>query len=226
MTVTLYDYICSELINQGKNEFVNEQGDLIFFEEESQFMTKVLMYDEDVSNLVDKLFTGVSLQQREQDLHFKKTFLARFANRHIGRQTIEAFRMQLLQTFLTNHRYLNSVYGELDKYIQGQTYNEQINAQKNQQKNDGSTLTDNRQAYANLPQNNVQLDLDSTTMDYANDNTISRNKQTNNQNSMTFTDGETSGSSYSFKLEELFKSKGIEEDIFNEFDRKCFKQTW
>lgn len=226
MTTTLYNYIRSELIKKDLNEFVDDNGNLIFFEEEHQFLTKILSYDADVSSIMDKLFTGVSLDTREFDEHFKKGFVSRFLERRINRQTIEAFRLQLLSTFLTNKRYINVIYADLDKYIHQESANEQINSQKNQQKTDGEALTDNRQAFANLPQNNVQLDVNSTVMESASDNTISRNRQTNNQNSMTFADGETTMQNRSYQLDELLKLNGLEERIYNEFDRKCFMQIW
>jgi len=226
MTVQLYDYIRSELIKRGFNEFVDKDGNLIFFDTEHQFLTKILSFDEEISTIVDKLFTSEKLEDADYDQHFKRTFLMRFLHRPISRQSIEAFRVQLLYTFLANRRYIESIYQDLDKYIHGTSESKQVNSQKNQQKNDSTALTDNRQAYANLPQDNVQLDVDSTTMDYANDNTISRNKQTNSQNTLTFSDGETTNETKTHQLDQLFRVNGLEEQLFNEFDRKCFKQTW
>src|SRR5699024_9673464 len=102
ITTTLYNVIRSELIKQGFNEFVDEEGNLVLFNEESQFMTKILSYDDDVKKIINKLFTGVSLENRENDEHFKQTFLVRFLNRQINFQTIESFRLSLLSTFLMN----------------------------------------------------------------------------------------------------------------------------
>lgn len=226
ITTTLYNVIRSELIKEGFNEFVDGDGNLIIFEEESQFMTKILNYDSDVQNIVEKLFTGASLTNRENDEHFKKTFLYRFLNRQINFQTIESFRISLLSTFLMNQHYMNTVYADLDNYITQSQINENTNKQTNEQRTDGSTTADNRQAYAQLPQNNVQLDVDSTIMESANDNTISRNKQVNQQENTGETTGESRSENKSYQLNALLQSSTIMENIFNEFDRKCFLQVW
>lgn len=226
MTVTLYNYIRSELIKKGFNEFVDKEGNLIFFDEHAQFMGKIFSYDEDVSSIVNHLFTGYELDNAEFDEHFKKTFVTRFLNRSINRQTIDVFRMQLLNTFLTNKRYINFVYSNLDKYLHKEDENTSLSKQSNQQKNDATSLTDNRSAFANLPQNNVQIDVNDTVMTSASDNTISRNKQTNNQETTGVTDGQTTTKAKIYNLDELFKTNGLEEQIFNEFDRKCFLQVW
>lgn len=226
ITTTLYNVIRSELIKEGFNEFVDGDGNLIIFEEESQFMTKMLNYDSDVQTIVEKLFTGASLTNRENNEHFKKTFLLRFLNRQINFQTIESFRVAVLSTFLMNQHYINTVYTDLDNYITQSQINENTNKQTNEQLTNGSTTADNRQAYAQLPQNNVQLDVNSTIMESANDNTISRNKQINQQENTGETTGESRSENKSYQLNELLKSSQIMETIFNEFDRKCFLQVW
>lgn len=258
VTVTLYKIIQSELIKKGLNEIVDSNGNLVFFNEEAQFITKIFSYDQDISDIVDRLFTGVSLDFSENDVHFKKTFLYRFVNRQINRQTIEAFRLELLATFLMNKDYINKIYSELDKYLtqtktdtqnNKQTNNEtnsqtnrQTNLETNEQTNDGTTTSDNRDAETTLPQNNVQIDVDSTILTSANRNSISRNKQANVQTTVAensgesdslssgMSDSESIGESFSenkeYRLDELFKSNGLQERLYNIFDQKCFMQIW
>lgn len=226
ITTTLFNVIKSELINEGFNEFVDDDGILIIYEEDLQFITKILKYDSDVQKIVEKLFTGLSLTNRENDEHFKKTFLVRFLNRQINFQTVESFRVALLSTFLMNQHYMNTVYNDLDTYINQSQINENTTKQTNEQRTDGSTTADNRQAYAQLPQNNVQLDVNSTIMESANDNTISRNKQVNQQENTGETTGESRSENKSYQLNALLQSSTIMENIFNEFDRKCFLQVW
>lgn len=226
VTVTLFDYIKSELIKRGLNEFKDESGKLVFFDEEAQFMTMILRYDENVADIVNRLFTGVSLNQRAYDVHFKKAFLYRFLNRQINRQTIEAFRVELLSTFISNDQYLNNLYENLDQYITQTQTSDNTTRQENEQQTDGLTTTDNRQAYAQLPQSNVQLDVDSTVMTHANDNTISRNKQHNNQMNNGITEAESHTQNKVYQFDQLFKSNGLLEQILNTFDRKCFLQIW
>ena len=223
---TLFDVMRSELIQAGLNEFVDEQGNLIFFNEDHQFMGKIFSYDEQVAKIVDKLFTGYGLDDPEFDTHFKKGFLFRFLNRRIGRQTVDSFRMSLLSTFLTNQRYINHIYQDLDKYIHQQQDATSMTDQINNQTNDGTSLTDNRSAFANLPQNNVQLDVDNTIMTTADDNTVSRNKQTNTQETNGRSTANTNSESRSYQLEQLFKTQGLEGQIYDEFDKKCFNQLW
>ncbi len=222
----LFNIIQSELIKKGFNEFIDDQGNLVFFDTDHQFMTKIFKYDDDVSQIVNKLFTDQSLSDPEHDKHFKKAFITRFINRRINRQTVEAFRMELLATFLSNEDYINRIYTDVDKYVTQMATTNQTNKQTNKQKNDGSTLSDNRSAFADLPQNNVQIDVNSTIMTSASDNTISRNKQTNTQQTDGETAGETSGENKAYNLDELFKTNGLLENIYNKFDRKCFLQVW
>lgn len=211
VTTTLYKIIESELIKKGFNEVVNEKGELVFFDNDFAFTRKILNFDKDVSTIVNELFfVGQHLPNPENDKHFKKTFLNRFLNREINRQTVEAFSHQVVYTFMTNEEYINRIYTDLEKYL--------ANRQVNEQKNDGSNVTDNRSAYAELPQNNVNLDVNDTVMISAKDNTINRSKQSNNQQS--------NGQTENYRLDELFKTNGLLEQVFNQFDKKCFLQVW
>src|SRR5699024_615421 len=225
-TTTIYNIIQSELIKRGYNEIVDENDNLVFFDEDHQFMTKILSFDDDVSEIVDDLFNGMGLEDKEYDLHFKKTFLYRFINRQINRQTIESFKLEMLSTFLMNQDYINRVYSDLDEYITQKQTNENENEQTNKQVNDGSSTTDNRSAFADLPQSSTNLDVNNTVMQYPSDNTISRNKQTNNSETDGETKGKNKGENRSYQLDELFKTNGLLEQIFNTFDEKCFLQVW
>lgn len=226
ITTTLFNIIRSELIKRGHHEIVDRDGNLVFFDSDHQFMTKILSFDDDVSDIVNDLFNDMTLDDMDHDKHFKKNFLYRFINRQINRQTIESFKLEILSTFLSNQDYINRVYSDLDQYLTQKQINESENKQKNNQSNDGSTTTDNRSAFADLPQSTVNLDVNNTNMQYPSDNTISRNKQTNTSESTGETTGETTGENRSYQLDELFKTSGVLEQIFNTFDSKCFLQVW
>ena len=217
-TTTLFKIIQSELLKEGFNEFVDEDGNLIFFDSDHQFTSKILSYDEDIKNIVNDLFSNVQLDDQVFDEQFKKMFLYRFINRQINRQTVESFKMQLLYTFLNHQDFLNRLAEDLDQYLTNATEQEQIN----QQLTDGTTTNDNRQAFASLPQTNVNINVDDTNMKSADDNTISRNKQKNNQQ----TDGTTKGTSKAYQLDQLLKTNGLLDTILDDFDRKCFLQFW
>lgn len=225
-TPTLFKIIQSELIKRGFNEFVSNEGKLIFFDEDHQFMTKIFKYDKDVQAIVDDLFLNQSLETNDYDHHFKKAFIHRFLNRGINRQTVESFKLQLSSTFLASESYINRLYRDLDKYIENVQTSKSDNKQTNRQNSDGTTTSDNRSAFADLPQNQVNIDVNSTVMTSASDNTISRNKQTNTQD----TDGETIGTAKSenksYQLDNLLKSNGLLDQVYKNFDVKCFLQVW
>src|SRR5699024_9891721 len=94
-TTTLYKIIQSELINRGHNEFFDKNNRLVLFNNEHQFIRKIMSYDEDIKNIVNDLFFSYELEHKEHDTHFKKMFLYRFINREINRQTVESFMFEL-----------------------------------------------------------------------------------------------------------------------------------
>ena len=244
------------MFKKGHKEIFNDKGELIFFDSDQQIMGKVMSYDNDVSDIIDDLFIGYGLNNQAYDHHFKKTFMYRFINREINRQTVESFKMSLMSTFLQQQEYINRIYTDMEKYIIG--YSE-TNDNSNQDSNDlktstsknnssniseststGNTTTDNRQARSDLPQSNVNLDVNNTVMRSANENDISRNKQNNNQTnkdeqtssnetenkdqSESHSSGESNSISKTYQLDQLFKTNNVLERIMNEFDKKCFMQ--
>lgn len=241
-TTTLYKIIQSELLQKGYNEFIDKEGNLVIFDTDYQFMTKIISFDEDVESIVNSFFNGLCLENEEYDTHFKKNFLYRFINRKINKQTIESFKLELMSTFLMNEDYINRIYGDLEKYLtqkatsegEDNQENKQENSELNTQKTDGTSNTDNRSAFTELPQSSVNIDVDNTSLEYASDNTITRNKQVSNQDVKGETTGtstgETSGTNRSenrlYQLDELFKTNGLLEQIYNVFDTKCFLQVW
>src|SRR5690625_1046350 len=135
LTTTLYRIIESELQKKGLNEFVDSDGNLVFFDSDHQFLTKVLSYDSDVQTIVESLFHGLTLDEEDHDLHFKKAFLYRFINRKINRQTVEAFKMQLMTTFLTHKDFINTVFKDLEKYQTQSQISSSNSEQTNRQTN-------------------------------------------------------------------------------------------
>ena len=226
MTTRLFNIIQSELMKKGLNEVVDDEGKLIYFDNDKQFTRKILMYDDDVANIIDELFTGVSLDKRENDLHFKKAFVYRFLNRRINRQTKEAFEFQLLSTFLSQKNYINTVFNDLEKYINQQSESEQTNNQNNTQTNTSISSNDSRSAYANLPQSNVNLNVDDTKMETADDNTVSRSKQASENTTTNKTNGDNGSISTKYSLDELVKSSSLITGILDQFDVNCFMQIF
>ena len=263
-TTTLYKIVQSELYALGHdNEIVDKEGNLVFFDNKFQVMSKIMSYDDDIKNIVNHLFNGYGLEKEEHDTHFKKMFFYRFINREINRQTVESFMFELMSTFMINQGHINRVYNDLEKYILqhsiGETSNKQLSKEISQQINqqvasqiderlnsensksgntqntdntskdnsiqnttnnttdastgktsstssqdttqdttqsvNGNTTSDNRQARSDLPQNRVNLDVNNTLMATANENEISRNKQTNTQDTNSNVTGNTKDTS-------------------------------
>ena len=263
-TTTLYKIVQSELYALGHDhEIVDKEGNLVFFDNKFQVMSKIMSYDEDIKKIVNHLFNGYGLEKEEHDTHFKKMFFYRFINREINRQTVESFMFELMSTFMINQGHINRVYNDLEKYILqhstsentnkqlskeiSQQINQQVASQIDERLNSensksgntqntdntskdnsiqnttnnttdastgktsstsnqdttqdttqtvtGNTTSDNRQARSDLPQNRVNLDVNNTLMATANENEISRNKQTNNQDTDTNVTGNTKDTS-------------------------------
>src|SRR5699024_10888449 len=114
-TPTLYKFTSSELHRVTPDEIVDD-GELVFFDSDHQIMPNILDFDNDVQDTTDNLCNGLSLDDPIHDEHFKKTFLCRFMNRQINRQTIGALKFELMNTFLTSKNYINQVDQDPEKY--------------------------------------------------------------------------------------------------------------
>lgn len=217
-TISLYDYIQSELQKQGFNEFVNEEGELVFFDNEYQFIRKMMNYDEEVAQIMDDLFLHESLPNEENDQAFKRLFLLKFMERYVAFQSMEIFSAKLTYVFLANQTFITNVLTSADDFIT----NTQTNKQQSHDKNSSKSMSNNRNAFADLPQNQVNIDLNDDVMEFASNNTISKNEDSNESKSNQGSDGETK----SYQLENLVKSQGLLKPVFDQFDSTCFLQTW
>ena len=229
-TTTLMEILQSELQNRGHNEFVNK-GHLSFNDSEFAFIQKILRFDDDVHNIVNRtFFKGFKFNDERIDRYFKEAFVTRFLDREINRQTVEAFASQVLYVTLTREDYIFTVFGsEMQKYLeqhtetisedrgkalenateQGQTkqrqqqktheeHEEESNeTHEDEEHADGTKTNDNRNAESTLPQSEVNIDVDNTNLDYADTNTISRDKgvSSDDKNSSGKSDSNSSGSS-------------------------------
>ena len=118
-TTTINEYINGELMKMGKDEFIND-GKLTLFNDEFQFIQKIIKFDEDVYKIVnEKIFKNLKFEDEKVDKHFKKSFITRFLDREINRQTIEAFASQVVYITLTHEEYIKTVFGsEFYKYLE------------------------------------------------------------------------------------------------------------
>ena len=221
-TTTLNEYINGQLMRMDKDEFING-GKLTIFDEEFQFIQKIIKFDDDVYKIVnEKIFKNLKFEDEKVDKHFKKSFITRFLDREINRQTIDAFASQVVYITLTHEEYIKTVFSsEFYKYLEqhvdfnndyvgntienstehGETKQTQDSNTKDNYsdtsntthsdttKGKGGSTDDNRSANATLPQSEVNINVDNTNLNYADENNISRNKNTN------FNDTEISGKS-------------------------------
>lgn len=274
-TTTINEYLSAELQRQGLNEFVND-GKLTFNNPQYAFIQKILFYDEDVQKIVDdKIFKGFKFTDEQIDRSFKETFIARFLDREINRQTIEAFASQVLYTTLIHQEWILRLFSEdVDKYIDNHVTNhseddttvEQIATQNqtskenenrtgnekatNEENITGKDTTENREAESTLPQNKVNINVDNDVLDYADNNNIQKDKKDSNQdtkgtqNRDTTNDSEKTGEQNqesnqnqdtNFKHKEITKTYqlsslnelyAMKEQLFKDYDKKCFLQIW
>ena len=207
---TLSDIIGSELSKSGKDEFYNND-EFVLYNDEFQFIKKIMKYDEDVHAIVTKvLFQEYTFPTDQTDRLIKKLFVNRFLDRSINRQTVEAFSAKLVYTCIVNESYIHEIASNIDRYIRAEKTNQ--NTGKSEDK------SDNRSLFSTLPQSNVNLNVEDTVLDYGDTNDISRNK-TNRSNESSFTSSE-------YNLENLLKTNGLLEAFFVKIDENCFMQTW
>lgn len=209
-TATLFGMLKAEMINIGLNEFFNN-NQITAFEDEFQFIKKMMKYDEDTHNLVTKMFfQGYELPDKTVDKTFKKMFLNRFLNRQIQTQTVEVFSAKLLSKTMQHENYLIEVMMNVSKYILGENTNETTGTNTN--------TTDNRNLRNDLPQSLSNIDVNNDIIAYATENTINKNQSKGNNNSQS--------KNQTYNLDTLQKSRNLLEPIFLDIDRSCFLQVW
>ena len=222
----LYDYYKSKLIEKGLNEFISETGELILFDNEVQFTTKILKFDDDIKKITNELFNQLMLEDDFKDNHFKRNFLMKFIHRKIGTQTIEMFQMELMTTFLTYEHYINSLYNDLEKYILNENISNSQSAGDSSDESISNNITKNRQAFTTLPQNNINIDLNNDVLRSADDNTISNNSTDSTTTNTSKNNSESMNNSKSYNLDQLVKSNHLFNNILDEFDKRCFYQLF
>lgn len=238
-TATIEEIISGELLRHGRNEFINN-GLLTFDDPKYAFIHKIINYDEDVSKICDDvIFKGFKLNNLISDNKFKRTFVNRFLDREINRQTLEAFAAQVVYVTLTHEDYLNIVFSdEIEMYLQNHNTSDlstrtlQDSNTMNNSFNNSDDTTQNRQAETTLPQSQVNMNVDHDELDFADSFAIDKSKNVNNQyrQSDEFTDSNTHQNTdtfiKNFNIENLKQVYDLRERVFNHFDRNCFLQIW
>lgn len=194
-TTTLMEIIQGELQRKGFNEFLNN-GDLTFNNQEFQFIQKVLRFDEDVKKIVDNIiFKGFSFSDERIDRYFKQSFVTRFLDREIGRQTVEAFASLVLYETIIREDYIHTVFGsEVYKYLENHV------DYKNDQT--GNTKEDETQ--------------NQTNEETQNQNNKEQQNETQNQNNSSNTDTNSQNVSSDRELTSSLPQSEINLDVDND----------
>lgn len=208
-TTTLMEIMQSELINGGFNEFYNESLHTFFFDKYS-FIKKIMACDDDTYPIITKKFFNNYSFDESFDREFKRTFINSFINRQPQKQTLEMFASDVVSLSLQLETYITQVYKNIDNYLQGLS-----NSSNN---NSGSSLRDSRALNSDLPQDNINLNVDDTVLNYGNQNIITRDKESRDSK------GTTQSTRYS--IDDIDKLYDMKMKIFREYDRKCFLQIW
>ena len=206
-TSRLYDIIYAEL-ETHRVEIYRSNNQIIF--NQNNLMRKTLEYKDPnfIKMLEDNLFYGTSaINQR---VRFEREFLQRFINRVIKFQTVDLFTTYLA-TFVSEYQELiNYTYDKYDLVVTGQV--ETVS-------NNNSTSTNKSNSiYSNLPQNQINMNLDIDTLDYADDNTISKSRSTNS--------GTDRSTSSAYDIDALSKISALKEQIFKDMDSLLFSQIY
>ena len=204
-TTRLYDIIYGEL-ERHRAEIYRSNNQIIF--NQANLMRKTIEYKDPnfIKMLEDNLFFGTSaINQRER---FEREFLQRFINRVIKYQTFDLFSTYLASFISEYQELINYTYDKYDVLVTGQV--ETVS-------NNNSTATNKSNSiYSNLPQNQVNMNLDIDTLDYADDNTISKSRATNS--------GTDRSTSSAYDIDALSKISALKEGIFKDMDRLLFSQ--
>lgn len=204
------DMIQSELQKMGKNEFFNN-NQLTFYDDEFAFIKKAMNYDKDVDTIVTRMFfSNFRFNPPELDNFFKRAFTTRFLNRQIQTQTVEIFASKVASFCLSHQQEIEGLYSNFEKMLSN-TGNTNTRGNSNQ-------LHDSRMLDSTLPQDNINLNVDDTVLDYGDRNNISRDRTTNDTTNDT--------TSTKFDPDTFKKLMGIYEYYFRQLDKKCFLHVW
>jgi len=234
-TTTLMEIIQGELQRQGLNEMIND-GNLTINDPSFAFIQKVLHFDDDVKSIVDNIiFKSFRFNDERIDRYFKEAFTLRFLDREIGRQTVEAFASLVLYETIIREDYIYTVFGnELYKYLENHVdfNSDEIQNQISEQNtsSNGKSVSDDREATSSLPQSEMNMNVDDDVLTFADDNTITKNKTTNedetDSNSQRDTTGNQKSLQKTYLMENLEKLYTIRERLLNDYDKKCFLHIW
>lgn len=206
-TSRLYDIIYGEL-DRHRVEIYRTNNQIIF--NQANLMRKTLEYKDPnfIKMLQETFFHGTSnINQRER---FEREFLQRFINRVIKYQTVDLFSSYLASFVSEYQELINYCYDKYDMLVLGQ-----VDTVSN---NNSTSTNKSNSIYSNLPQNQINMNLDIDTLDYADDNTITKSRAINS--------GTDKSTSSAYDIEALSKISTLKEQIFKDMDSLLFSQIY
>lgn len=265
-TTSLMDIYQSELIRRGFNDFFDGQHLRFYDRTHIKLIKKVMSYDEQVEEITNTLFFQDFFFDEKIDKVFKRAFVNRFLHREINRQTIEAFSAQLYYFCVTHEHYINEICLNYLEYAHQKahatseydgihhsenTSNSSSSGNSNttgnsQSENEGNATHDNRTIHSDLPQTQINMNLNDDSIDYASTNDMSKSQEanssssTNDNTSNTDTTSTTDSSdltnthdhtkntnfSYDYNLSVFLQTSEVFTKIFDKLDLACFLQVW
>lgn len=220
------ELISSELQKQGKSEFVKD-GKLVFFDEDEQFIQKIMKYDEDVEKIVtDKFFKGFQFDNEQTDHDFKKTFVNQFLDREIMFQTVEKFGSQVIRLTLQHEKYIETAYEKYQELLTQESLHEDQQDTETNTSQDSTNTTDNRNLRSTLPQDEINMNIENTEMNYADENSIDKQQQKGNETGNQTGKEKGNSKDNNYNVETLKSLQNIFKDIFEIYDRYCFLHVW
>lgn len=194
----------------NKNEFFND-NQLTYYNDDYRFIKKIMRYDEDVHEIVTKrLFMGFTFDDANMDKWFKQAFVNRFSSRQIGFQTIERFAQEVVAVTLSHEKEMLALYVNFEKMLSNMANSttDGTNGQETQRRDVNSTL----------PQDKINLDFGTFSMDYADDNQIGRQQVKGTDHTET--------QSQRFDPSTFKMLQHLWDGYFYEYEERCFLNIW
>lgn len=236
-TTRIYNILLGELYKRGYNYYRDEKTNKIVYLSDDSLMQKILSYDPIVDDIVSIVFFNNNyLNLEEADIAFKYLWTSEFLTREIKYQTLELFSAKNTSLFYQYANIILAYFRDFDKYL---TNTSETDTTGSSNSTNTQTIISNKNDIINsnaivstLPQTEINMDLNNDTLTYADNNNISKTKNNSNSNTDTknHTDGENiqKSSTRSYDISKLvtYTKTNILQEILNDFDKKCFLQTW
>ena len=214
ITSSLYYIICSELINSGYNEFITQnRNQLTYYDKNARVISQINMYEKDeiIKACQNTIFYGLSFLNNRK--RFEKEFINHFLTRNIKYQTYEVARLQLVSFVFENLELIESIYNA-ENLLLGKSQTTSTG------KITSETTNKNNSLYADLPQDNINMNVNNDTLDYASNNSINKSKSNGTS------DSNNVSNSQSYNIDNLTKLYMFKAQLFNDLDKRLFSQLF